>query len=206
MVRLIAYRLVASSHRLWQCWLVIYCILVNKLQSNLNQIKSFSFNGMHLKDTQSGITLYLLGCAKIKKIPCYLSSHVHSKSRQFLVPTRRRAFVGPQQHDPRVTVYNHSQLLNSNRGWWRHQMETFSASLDLCEGNPPVTGGTIPLQKPVMRSFDVFFGLRLIKRLNKQSRRTWFETSSLWRICNGIPRGHHRLNWIITSRRVSPRL
>ena len=23
--------------------------------------------------------------------------------------------------------------------WWRHQMETFSASLALCEGNPPVT-------------------------------------------------------------------
>ena len=26
--------------------------------------------------------------------------------------------------------------------WWRHQMETFSASLALCEGNPPVTGGS----------------------------------------------------------------
>ena len=25
--------------------------------------------------------------------------------------------------------------------WWRHQMETFSALLALCEGNPPVNGG-----------------------------------------------------------------
>ena len=25
--------------------------------------------------------------------------------------------------------------------WWRHPMETFSALLTLCEGNPPVTGG-----------------------------------------------------------------
>ena len=25
--------------------------------------------------------------------------------------------------------------------WWRHQMEAFSTSLALCEGNPPVTGG-----------------------------------------------------------------
>ena len=25
--------------------------------------------------------------------------------------------------------------------WWRHAMEAFSASLALCEGNPPVTGG-----------------------------------------------------------------
>ena len=34
-------------------------------------------------------------------------------------------------------------------------METFSALLALCEGNPPVTGG-FPSQVPVPRSFDVF--------------------------------------------------
>ena len=49
--------------------------------------------------------------------------------------------------------------------WWRHQMETFSALLALCEGNPPVTGG-FPSQKPVTRIFDVFFDLRLNKRPN----------------------------------------
>ena len=43
--------------------------------------------------------------------------------------------------------------------WWRHQMGTFSALLALCEGNPPVTGG-FPSQRPVTRSFDVFFDLR----------------------------------------------
>ena len=40
--------------------------------------------------------------------------------------------------------------------WWRHQMETFSASLVLCVGNSPVTG-EFPSQRPVTRSFDVFF-------------------------------------------------
>ena len=40
--------------------------------------------------------------------------------------------------------------------WWRRQMETFSALLSLGEGNPPVTGG-FPTQKPVTRTFDVFF-------------------------------------------------
>ena len=37
------------------------------------------------------------------------------------------------------------------------------------------------------RSFDVFFDLRLNKRLSKQSRRWWFERPprSLWRYCNG---------------------
>ena len=34
------------------------------------------------------------------------------------------------------------------------------------------------LQRPVTRSFDVFFDLRLNKRLSKQSRRRWFEMSS----------------------------
>ena len=36
----------------------------------------------------------------------------------------------------------------------------------------------IPLQRPVTRGFDVFFDLRLNKRLSKQSRRRWFETPS----------------------------
>ena len=61
--------------------------------------------------------------------------------------------------------------------WWRHQMETFSAL--------PVTD-ELPAQRPVTRSFDVFFDLRLNKRLKKQSWGWWFETPScsLWRHCN----------------------
>ena len=48
--------------------------------------------------------------------------------------------------------------------------------------------GEFPAQRPVTRSFDVFFDLRLNKRLSKQPWRWWFETSSwsLWRQCNGI--------------------
>ena len=56
--------------------------------------------------------------------------------------------------------------------WWRHQMETFSALLALCEGNSPGTG-EFPSQRPVTRRFDVFFALCLNKRLSKQSRRRW---------------------------------
>ena len=51
--------------------------------------------------------------------------------------------------------------------WWRHQMETFSASLAICAENSPVPG-EFPAQRPVTRGFDVFFDLRLNKRLNKQ--------------------------------------
>ena len=61
--------------------------------------------------------------------------------------------------------------------WWRHQMETFSALLTLGEGNPSITG-EFPSQRPVTRSFDVFFDLRLNKRLSKRSRRRWSGTPS----------------------------
>ena len=44
--------------------------------------------------------------------------------------------------------------------WWRHQMETFSALLDICAGNSPVAG-EFPAQSPVTRSFDALFDLRL---------------------------------------------
>ena len=66
-------------------------------------------------------------------------------------------------------------------------MEMFSALLALCAGNSPVTG-EFPAQRPVTRSFDVFFDLRLNKRFSKQSRGRWFETPSrsLWRQCNVI--------------------
>ena len=61
-------------------------------------------------------------------------------------------------------------------------METLSALLAICAGNSPVTG-EFPAQKPVTRSFDVFFDLRLNKRLSKQSWGWLFETPSrpLWR-------------------------
>ena len=70
---------------------------------------------------------------------------------------------------------------------WRHQMETFSALLALCAGNSPVTG-EFPSQRPVTRSFNVFFDLHLDKRLSKQSWDWWFETPSslLWRHCHGL--------------------
>ena len=61
--------------------------------------------------------------------------------------------------------------------WWRHQMGTFSALLVLWAGNSPVTGEFL-WQRPVTRSFDVFFDLRLNKRLSKQSLGWWFKTPS----------------------------
>ena len=64
-------------------------------------------------------------------------------------------------------------------------METVAALLALCAGNSPVTV-EFPSQRPVRRSFDVWFALRLNKGLSKQSWDWWFETPPrpLWRHCN----------------------
>ena len=47
-------------------------------------------------------------------------------------------------------------------------METFSALLAFFARNSPATGN-FPAQKPVTRSFDVFFDLCMNKMLRKQS-------------------------------------
>ena len=64
-----------------------------------------------------------------------------------------------------------------------------------CAGNSPATAGNSPVtsefssHRPVTRSFDVFFDLRLNRQLSKQSSCRWFETlsRSLWRHCNVVP-------------------
>ena len=55
--------------------------------------------------------------------------------------------------------------------------------------NSPVTS-EFPAQRPVTRSFDVFFDLPLNKRLSKQWWGWWFETPShtLWHHCNSKSR------------------
>ena len=55
-------------------------------------------------------------------------------------------------------------------------METFSALLAICAGNSPVTG-EFPSQRPVTRSFDVFFDLRL----NEQRDGNVESVSMSWR-------------------------
>ena len=61
--------------------------------------------------------------------------------------------------------------------------------------------GEFPTQRPVTRTFDVFFDLRLNKRLSKQAWGWWFETLSwsLWRHCNVINVRHvSRIRHLLT--------
>ena len=76
-------------------------------------------------------------------------------------------------------------------------MKTFFALLAIWAGNSPVTR-EFPARGPVTRSFDVFFDLRLNKRLSKQWWEWWFETPSrpLWRHCNEYSHNHRKGNGI----------
>ena len=75
--------------------------------------------------------------------------------------------------------------------WWRHQMETFSTLLALCEGNLPATGRSPPppththTHKVQCRGALMFIPC-VSKWHSKQSIRRWFETPWhwLWSPCN----------------------
>ena len=77
------------------------------------------------------------------------------------------------QHGPNITE-NH--MMTSSNG------NIFRVTGPLCG-----EFGEFPAQRSVPRSFDVFFDLRLNKRLRKQSWGRWFETPlrSLLRHCSG---------------------
>ena len=77
-------------------------------------------------------------------------------------------------------------------------METFYALLAICARNSPVPG-EFPVQRPVTRSFDVFFDLRPNKQLSKQWWGWWFEKSScpLWRRRNDISIYRESSTWSV---------
>ena len=112
----------------------------------------------------------------------------NSEEYGWINPLRRIA--QPQQNKTMFIRYMYdcsfyTFLWYNAPSWWRDQMETLSTLLAICPGNSPATG-EFPAQRPVTRSFDVFFDLHLNKRLSKQSWGWWLEMLSrpLWRHYN----------------------
>ena len=69
--------------------------------------------------------------------------------------------------------------------WWRHDMETFSASLALCEGKPPVAS-IFPSQKgTVTQSFDIFsYTPQEMVEQTVQLPVIWNTEMLMWSHCN----------------------
>ena len=130
------------------------------------------------------------------RIRCHYENVFEDFFRQYLI-VKRALMKVMQLSNPTSNLNKYISIYCIGRGshcsytlitdaWWRHEMETFSALLAICAGNSPVPG-EFPTQRPVTRSFDVFFDLRLNKRLSKQSWGWWLVTPSrpLWRHRNG---------------------
>ena len=117
---------------------------------------------------------------------CRSKKHQSSASLAFFREIHRWPVNSP--HKGPVTRKMSSHYLNQ---WWLDYWRIY-ASLGLSELTWPISltadglWSLLLSQRPVTRSFDVFFDLRLNKRLSKQSWGWWFETPSraLWRHCN----------------------
>ena len=79
---------------------------------------------------------------------------------------------------PLLTHWSYCSLALSHRMMASSDGNIVLVTGPLFAGNSTITGEFLS-QRPVTRSFDVFFDLYLNKRLSKQSRHRWFETS--WR-------------------------
>ena len=95
-------------------------------------------------------------------------------------------------HFGEIFVISCAKVTDLQCSLWRkfHLMMT-SSNGNIFRITGPLCGkftgpGEFPAQRPVTRSFDVFFDLRPNKRLSKQPWGWWFETPSwsLWCQCN----------------------
>ena len=86
-----------------------------------------------------------------------------------------------------TTISPRGQCVNSMFDigpWWRHDMETFSALLALCQGNPLVADG-FPSQRTSNVELLFFFSVNLSKLLNKHSSCwQWDGTVLKWSQCH----------------------
>ena len=127
---------------------------------------------------------------------------------QFVVPCP--AFVKPHLRNPHIKyhlttififtrhfrpyAYIFKSLVTIFRNCTKNNNNAFmmtSSNVNIFRVTGPLCGeftspGEFPTHRPVTRSFNVFFDLRLNKRLSKQPWGWWFETPSwsLWRHCN----------------------
>ena len=81
--------------------------------------------------------------------------------------------------------------------WWRHHMETFSALLAICAEISPVTA-----QRPVTRSFDVFFNLRLKKPLSRTPMQKQDKNDEIYPSVLGLVDPHPRWRQLSTVAQI----
>ena len=164
-------------------WTNAGILLIRTLGTNFNilsEIHVFSFKKMHLKMSSAKWRPFCLGLnvLRVYNRNCEWNLWCYYLKNPTLSPFCICYDVGKTgnfNHNYSNVIFQKISIMSSKM-WngslilpcWRHQMETFSALLALCAGNSSVTG-VFPWQRPVTRSFDVFFDLHMNKRLSKKS-------------------------------------
>ena len=130
--------------------------------------------------TLRGNIIYLWSQEKSTKLSQYHQGTYIGSSNLVYQIRYQKTIICPGKHTVNVTCcwrqisrIKH-KILFLFISWWRHLMKIFSALLAICVGNSPVTGEFLA-QRPVTRSFDVFFDLCLNKPLSKQWWGWWFD-------------------------------
>ena len=129
----------------------------------------------------------------------YSGNHQRKNQRSVLVVSSHDDVI-KWKHFPRYWPFTETEMSSFWRNlhhWLHRKLSNWQLSVQpvmkisskwlhfrfsVCAGNSPVSG-EFPVQRPVTRSFDVFFDLHLIKLLSKHSLGWWFQTLScqLWR-------------------------
>ena len=140
------------------CPILNYCQSVKIKTSMKCDWNTFSRKYIRMDDLQNGTHFY-----KFQTVIFYQTNISRQMSFTPLISITLRTYV--------VNV-----MMTSSNG------NTFRVTGHLCA---EFTAWWIPAQRPVTRSFVVFFDLRLNQRLSKQSWGWWFETPSRssWRHC-----------------------
>ena len=116
----------------------------------------------------------------------------------FVMGYVKQVYYGPGGLRPFYKVYIRRYMINSMMT--SSNGNIFRVTGHLCG---EFTGHRwIPAQRPVTRSFDVFFDLRLNTRLSKQWWGWWFEAPSrpLWRHCNVVEAlWRHVATWFLVN-------
>ena len=168
--------------------------LIGPLETSCSEIWSkynFSFKKMNLKTSLAKCLAFCLGLIMSTVNDWIDPCLVDRETDRWLIDRLIAVLFFTVSHD----FHMESSIMTSSNG-------NISALLAFYAGNSPVTG-EFHTKRPVTRSFDVFFDLRLNKPLSKQSWGWWFETLSrpLWRHCNVLRLSylHSGISWVISN-------
>ena len=94
---------------------------------------------------------------RITKYVCVFVNNRAVSNNKILITCRRKLWIIEIfWNDIEICINTLKPEHNRRNSWRRHQMETFSALLALCEGNSPVTC-KFPSQRPMTRMFSLTF-------------------------------------------------